>query len=334
MAPLRDGGGGGGGGGGGAAHDGHTNHRCRLYSPAQESQWLDSVSLLIKDSLEGDMIDNLSGSVFHHYCSPPVCKDCKSHPQEIRLAEVEQASLMSEQLSDKSSSPALPDDLSLDEHSGYQLLVRDGQRGSSDSHSSEELPTQGGYRGLRPASSGSEEGVPELFEVGVHPQLNPPSPEQQIPAHCTDGDGGSCSGGGGGGEGEGEGGRGADESSPVLHLPADFFHPAAAAHPGSPGNSVSPGDRGPSRLASPASWASLRSPGANSRPLSSQHPSHSDSSLASGSSEGSLQTTLEEGLSFSVSPPRDLDLPVPLLCPLPSHSLQEPATAGDRSNAL
>lgn len=72
-----------------------------------------------------------------------------------------------------------------------------------------------------------------------------------------DGDGGSCSGGGG-------------ESSPVFHLPADFFHPAAAAHPGSPGNSVSPGDRGPSRLASPASWASLRSPGANSRPLSSQ----------------------------------------------------------------
>lgn len=73
----------------------------------------------------------------------------------------------------------------------------------------------------------------------------------------SDGDGGSCSGGGGG-------------SSPVFHLPADFFHPAAAAHPGSPGNSVSPGDRGPSRLASPASWASLRSPGANSRPLSSQ----------------------------------------------------------------
>uniref|UniRef100_A0AAQ5YPB7 Ion transport domain-containing protein n=1 Tax=Amphiprion ocellaris TaxID=80972 RepID=A0AAQ5YPB7_AMPOC len=62
---------------GGAAGGGHTHHRSQLYSPAQESQWLDSVSLLIKDSLEGDMIDNLSGSVFHHYCSPPVCKDCK-----------------------------------------------------------------------------------------------------------------------------------------------------------------------------------------------------------------------------------------------------------------
>lgn len=52
----------------------------------QESQWLDSVSLLIKDTLEGEMlmIDNLSGSVFHHYSSPtPVCKDCKGHPQEV-----------------------------------------------------------------------------------------------------------------------------------------------------------------------------------------------------------------------------------------------------------
>lgn len=32
---------------------------------------------------------------------------------------------MSEQLSDKSSSPALPDDISLDEHSDYQQLDRD-----------------------------------------------------------------------------------------------------------------------------------------------------------------------------------------------------------------
>ncbi len=34
---------------------------------------------------------------------------------------------MSEQLSDRSSSLALPDDLSLDEHSSYQLLARDSQ---------------------------------------------------------------------------------------------------------------------------------------------------------------------------------------------------------------
>lgn len=43
--------------------------------------------------------------------------------QQIRMAEIEQASLKSEQLSDKSSSPALPDDLSLDEHTAYKLLA-------------------------------------------------------------------------------------------------------------------------------------------------------------------------------------------------------------------
>lgn len=52
-----------------------------------------------------------------------------------------------------------------------------------------------------------------------------------------------------------------------------------------------------------------------------QYPSHSDSSLATGSSEGSLQTTLEEGLSFSISPPQNMALPLqtpplPLVCPL------------------
>uniref|UniRef100_A0A8B9JP46 Calcium voltage-gated channel subunit alpha1 Ia n=1 Tax=Astyanax mexicanus TaxID=7994 RepID=A0A8B9JP46_ASTMX len=71
--------GGGGGGGGGGVGGG----QCIFVS--QENLWLDSVSLLIKDSFEGEMllIDNLSGSVFHHYSSPPVCKDCKSHPQEV-----------------------------------------------------------------------------------------------------------------------------------------------------------------------------------------------------------------------------------------------------------
>lgn len=45
------------------------------------------------------------------------------------MAEIEQASLKSEQVSDKSSSPALPDDLSLDEHTAYQLLVRESKVG-------------------------------------------------------------------------------------------------------------------------------------------------------------------------------------------------------------
>ncbi|XP_049576538.1 voltage-dependent T-type calcium channel subunit alpha-1I [Syngnathus scovelli] len=262
------------GAGGAAPQDGHTNRRCRLYSPAQESQWLDSVSLLIKDSMEGDMIDNLSGSVFHHYS--PVCKDCDGHTQEVRLAEVERTSLMSEQLSDKSSSTALPDDLSLDEHAGYQMLIG-GSQGSSNggsSHSSGELPNEGRYEGL-PGSAPSggedkEEAVHQLFETSVRP----PSVQRQSPAHCT----GERLGGVDGGLG----------SSPLFYLPADFFHPAAG-----------PGDGPPSRL---ASWASLRSPGANNGSTRSQHPSQSDSSSAAGSPEG--RAALQEGLGFGISPPR------------------------------
>ncbi|XP_053711264.1 voltage-dependent T-type calcium channel subunit alpha-1I-like isoform X2 [Synchiropus splendidus] len=265
-----------GGGGGVAAAEEQAHHRCRLYSPAQESQWLDSVSLLIKDSLEGDMIDNLSGSVFHHYSSPPVCKDCKGHPQEkIRLAEVEQASLMSEQLSDKSLSPELPDDLSLDDRSSYQLLVRGSQTGSSDSQSLEELPTQ---RAIHLSADEGEEDAQELMEV--QPQKESPSMERQNPAQCKDGEASSCSGVG------------------RLHL-----HPTVTALQQT---GAGAGVREPSRQTSPTSWTSLCLSEANSRLC---QPSASDSSLAS--SDGSVRTTMEEGL--SISPTCDLNSPLPPL---------------------
>ncbi|KAL4647803.1 voltage-dependent T-type calcium channel subunit alpha-1I-like [Arapaima gigas] len=289
-----------------------THHPCKLYSPAQENLWLDSVSLLIKDSFDGEMlmIDNLSGSVFHHYSSPPICKDCSRHPQEIQLAEVEQASLMSEQLSDKSSSLALPDDLSLDEQSVYQLLMRDSkdENGSGHSHNSEEFgdiqAVDVGSQPQSPPGQVQERGA--IFEAGLQKQ-NP----QLLTSPCHDTDGTPCSSSNRGCVG----GR----SSSLFQLPAEFFHPAGAARPLSSRVRGGRSAQG-SRLTSPASWTLLRSPGANSRALGAQHPSHSDSSLATGSSEGSLQTTLEEGLSFSVSPPQALDLPLPLICPLPDDS--------------
>ena len=61
---------------------------CVCVCVLQESQWLDSVSLLIKDSLEGELIDNLSGSVFHHYCPLPTCRDCRAHSQEVRPTRI------------------------------------------------------------------------------------------------------------------------------------------------------------------------------------------------------------------------------------------------------
>ncbi|XP_032394061.1 voltage-dependent T-type calcium channel subunit alpha-1I isoform X2 [Etheostoma spectabile] len=323
----------------GSAHPGayssHDSSRT-LYSPAQESQWLDSVSLLIKDTLEGEMlmIDNLSGSVFHHYSSPsPICKDCRGHPQEIKMAEIEQASLKSEQLSDKSSSPNL-DDLSLDEHIAYQLLVREGKgRCSSDSRSSEEAGGGGSHAGGHQTqtvvqsqvqgsgqpclalSTGSEVET-ALQEMEMQPYMRSP--------HCSPGGISSSSNN----KERNQRGRAASGISPLFHLPAEFFHPAGTAIPAPPRSRSLRLSRG-LRLTSPDSWASLRSPGAHSKMLCTQCPSHSDSSLATGSSEGSLQTTLEEGLSFSISPPQNLELPLssaplPLVCPLP---LPEDGTA-------
>ncbi|XP_052414542.1 voltage-dependent T-type calcium channel subunit alpha-1I-like [Carassius gibelio] len=249
------------------SQSGFPQNQRRLYSPAQENQWLESVSLLMKDSLDGEMqmIDNLSGSVFHHYCSPPIRRDSRSQSEEIRLAEVEQTSLMSEQLSDKSSSPALTDDISLDEHSDCK------EHGSTD-RSTDELVG----RSFLPRSEASS-----------------PGRDRRDVRHETSHHRADDSGGDG------------QASSPLFHLPAEFFHPNTAAIPqGSPATGAAqPG----SRHASPASWASLRSPGANSRVMGSQ-TSHSNSSLATGSSVGSLQTMLEEGVSPSGDPT------LPLIC--------------------
>ncbi|KAK1798108.1 hypothetical protein P4O66_000608 [Electrophorus voltai] len=282
-------------------------------------------------------------------------------PPDIRLAEVERASLMSEQLSDKSSSPALPDDLSLDDHSVYQLIVRDKEeRGSSGSQSLEELQSTPGKcrvscphtRAPSLGSEGSKDLESDLQDLRL---LREPVSHQHTPPHSQGGvsaRGGSvtCSAlrarflatcaaphvpyssllvctccvfaadaerRSGGGRGEGR------EAPPRFRLPAEFFHPASAATQGSPAARGALG--GASCLASPSSWASLRSPGANNRAVSSQPMSRSGSSPNAGKSEGSLHTTLEEGLCFSGSPPRDLTPPVPLVCPQPDDP---PASLG------
>ncbi|XP_047427543.1 voltage-dependent T-type calcium channel subunit alpha-1I isoform X3 [Mugil cephalus] len=219
-----------------------------------------------------------------------------SPAQQIRMAEIEQASLKSEQLSDKSSSPALPDDLSLDEHAAYQLLPQEAKgRCHSDSHSSEEAGVSGSHEGSHQTVVQSQvqgSGQPcRALSVGIEMETQLQEMEMQI--HQTH----MCSPG----------------CSPDKY--------AAAAIPVPPRSRSLRLARG-LRLTSPASWASFRSPRAHRKMLCTQYPSHSDSSLATGSSEGSLQTTLEEGLSFSVSPPQNLELPLPsatlpVTCPLP-----------------
>ncbi|XP_062840903.1 voltage-dependent T-type calcium channel subunit alpha-1I [Trichomycterus rosablanca] len=266
-----------GGGGGGVNSSGvphspghNANRSSKLYSSVQENMWLDSVSLLIKDTFEGEMllIDKLSGSVFHHY-SPPACQDYKNHPQEqIHMAELERASLRSERVSDRSITPVLSDDINIDEQGIYQVI---------ENKSSEE------------AVGGEEAEIPEDGHQARLSRVYTPTHHNTGETLC------SCSKKD---KGVGEG------SSAHFHLPAEFFHPAAAALPAPPRARLACKPQG-LKLTSPASWASLRSPGANIELITAQFAFHSDSSLATGSSEGSLQTTIEEGLSFSISSSHD-----------------------------
>ncbi|KAM9296764.1 voltage-dependent T-type calcium channel subunit alpha-1G [Gastrophryne carolinensis] len=75
-----------------------------------ERHMFDTISLLIQGSMEGEMklMDNLSGSVCHHYALPPYEKG--SAEKQIPLAEMEGLSMTSDILSEKSWSLALTDD--------------------------------------------------------------------------------------------------------------------------------------------------------------------------------------------------------------------------------
>uniref|UniRef100_A0A663LX97 Voltage-dependent T-type calcium channel subunit alpha n=1 Tax=Athene cunicularia TaxID=194338 RepID=A0A663LX97_ATHCN len=75
-----------------------------------ERHLFDTISLLIQESLEGELklMDNLSGSVCHHYALP--APEYYNSENQIPLAEMEALSLASDILSEKSCSLALTDD--------------------------------------------------------------------------------------------------------------------------------------------------------------------------------------------------------------------------------
>ncbi|NXH09836.1 CAC1G protein, partial [Bucco capensis] len=75
-----------------------------------ERHLFDTLSLLIQESLEGELklMDNLSGSVCHHYALP--ASEYYNSENQIPLAEMEALSLASDILSEKSWSLALTDD--------------------------------------------------------------------------------------------------------------------------------------------------------------------------------------------------------------------------------
>ncbi|KAM4671008.1 voltage-dependent T-type calcium channel subunit alpha-1I isoform 2-T2 [Amazona ochrocephala] len=288
-----------GGGGGKTDPEGHLCMRC--YSPAQENLWLDSVSLIIKDSFDGELmiIDNLSGSVFHHYSSPAMCEKCNHDKQEVQLAEMEALSLNS----DKSSSILLGDES--DNRSTSQLSPKDTKDGQ-DSPDSNGLGNVG--ESLLPLSSADGSTNPDsyLCEMEKAPFNSvqswlkhegtkvPPSPFS------------------------------AGTSCPMLPVPAEFFHPAISANKTEPEKVSCP--RNLPKISLQGSWASLRSPSVNCSLLHQAPESDTSLDSHSSSSAGSLQTTLEDSLNLSDSPQCTLDLPV-ALCPMPAATSQRPLAA-------
>ncbi|XP_048784734.1 voltage-dependent T-type calcium channel subunit alpha-1I isoform X3 [Lagopus muta] len=288
-----------GSGGGRTEPEGRMCTRC--YSPAQENLWLDSVSLIIKDSFDGELmiIDNLSGSVFHHYSSPAMCEKCNHDKQEVQLAEMEALSLNS----DKSSSILLGDES--DNRSTSQLSPKETKDGQ-DSPDSTEAGDLGEH--LLPISStdGSTNPDSYLCEIEKTPFNSvqswlkhegtkvPPSPFSP---------GTSC---------------------PLLPVPAEFFHPAISAAQTGP-EKVSCAHNLP-KISLQGSWASLRSPSVNCSLLHQAPESDTSLDSRSSSSAGSLQTTLEDSLNLSDSPQCTLDLPV-ALCPMPAAGDQRPLAA-------
>ncbi|XP_018422918.1 PREDICTED: voltage-dependent T-type calcium channel subunit alpha-1I [Nanorana parkeri] len=284
-----------GGRGGRPATEGHRSLRC--FSPAQENLWLDSVSLIIKDTFEGELmiIDNLSGSVFHHYSSPAVCEKCNHDKHEVQLAEMEAFSLTS----DKSSS-VLTDDLS-SEDQGVTSQLKEMKLGRD--------PPEHGVWGenVFPHSSlkgspDSEQYLCEIDKISLTPaeswdswlkeESNPASPPQPPLL--------------------------GDPLIPLLPIPAEFFHPAI------PTTEKDPEDlalqKSIPKLSSPESWATLHSP--DVKCSLHRQPTESNSSMESGSasSEDSLQTTLEDSLNLSDSPQCTMDLPDLRVSPTTHHT--------------
>ncbi|XP_053109024.1 voltage-dependent T-type calcium channel subunit alpha-1I isoform X4 [Hemicordylus capensis] len=287
------------GGGGRMDSEGHLCMAC--YSPAQENLWLDSVSLIIKDSFDGELmiIDNLSGSVFHHYSSPAMCEKCNHDKQEVQLAEMEALSLNS----DKSSI----------------LLGDDGDNHTSDQPSPNETkdgqhsPTSMGMGGLEeclfPLTNTEDSEAPESYLCEM--EKIPFSPVQSwLETESNQGPPAPFS---------------PDASNPLLPVQAEFFLPTVSANQSDQEKSSCPENL--PKISLQASWASLQSPGVNCSLI--HQTTESDTSLddsRSNSSAGSLQTMLEDSLNLSDSPQCTLNLPV-ALCPVPTAASQRALVA-------
>uniref|UniRef100_A0A8D2PLI6 Voltage-dependent T-type calcium channel subunit alpha-1G n=1 Tax=Zosterops lateralis melanops TaxID=1220523 RepID=A0A8D2PLI6_ZOSLA len=176
-----------------------------------ERHLFDTISLLIQESLEGELklMDNLSGSVCHHYALP--APEYYNSENQIPLAEMEALSLTSDILSEKSWSLALTDDSFPDDIKTHLLNALE----SND----DTLSPGKDLLSVRKPSVGRTHSLPNDSYMFQPPYSSPcpPSLGDRKPAHHKFQSGSKAS----------VQSQPADTSS-LLQIPKDHFHPVRA----------------------------------------------------------------------------------------------------------
>ncbi|NXY34607.1 CAC1G protein, partial [Pomatorhinus ruficollis] len=183
-----------------------------------ERHLFDTISLLIQESLEGELklMDNLSGSVCHHYALP--APEYYNSENQIPLAEMEALSLTSDILSEKSWSLALTDDSFPDDIKTHLLNALE-----SNVHTLDDTLSPGkDLLSVRKPSVGRTHSLPNDSYMFQPPHCSPcpASLGDRKPAHHKFQSGSKAS----------VQSQPADTSS-LLQIPKDHFHPVRAHEP-------------------------------------------------------------------------------------------------------
>ncbi|NXO62412.1 CAC1G protein, partial [Phainopepla nitens] len=180
-----------------------------------ERHLFDTISLLIQESLEGELklMDNLSGSVCHHYALP--APEYYNSENQIPLAEMEALSLTSDILSEKSWSLALTDDSFPDDINTHLLNALESNDDTLTLSPSKDLLS------VRKPSVGRTHSLPNDSYM-FQPPYSSPCPaslgDRKPPHHKSQ-----------------SGSKASVQSQPVdtsslLQIPKDHFHHVRAHH--------------------------------------------------------------------------------------------------------
>ncbi|NXY73755.1 CAC1G protein, partial [Glareola pratincola] len=180
-----------------------------------ERHLFDTISLLIQESLEGELklMDNLSGSVCHHYALP--APEYYNSENQIPLAEMEALSLTSDILSEKSWSLALTDDSFPDDTNTHLLNALESNADLRSKDDTLTLSPSKDLLSVRKPSVGRTHSLPNDSYM-FQPPYSSPCPAslgERNPAHHKSQSGSKAS----------VQSQPADTSS-LLQIPKDHFH--------------------------------------------------------------------------------------------------------------